>query len=228
MRLVNGLSEAGARRVEAARRQAPFTSVQDVTERAALNRHDLEALAAADALVGLTGNRHLAFWEVAATEKPLPIAPPPRGADSTPLLPVPTEGQNLVADYRAVGLTLNRHPMALLRDLLKEKQVLSARELDGVRNGAPVRTAGIVVTRQRPGSASGVTFVTIEDETGSTNLIVWKAVGERYRNALVQSKMLEVAGKLQREGLVMHVIAERLVDRSGLLGALVTEVRDFH
>jgi len=141
---------------------------------------------------------------------------------------VPTEGQNLVADYRAVGLTLNRHPMALLRDLLKEKQVLSARELDGVRNGAPVRTAGIVVTRQRPGSASGVTFVTIEDETGSTNLIVWKAVGERYRNALVQSKMLEVAGKLQREGLVMHVIAERLVDRSGLLGALVTEVRDFH
>jgi error-prone DNA polymerase len=228
MRLVNGLSEAGARRVEAARRQAPFTSVQDVTERAGLNRHDLEALAAASALVSLTGNRHLAFWEVAATEKPLPIAPPARTANSTPLLPVPTEGQNLVADYRAVGLTLNRHPMALLRDRLKEKQVLSARELDEVRNGAPVRTAGIVVTRQRPGSASGVTFVTIEDETGSTNLIVWKAVGERYRNALVQSKMLEVAGKLQREGLVMHVIAERLVDRSRLLGSLVTEVRDFH
>jgi error-prone DNA polymerase len=228
MRLVNGLSEAGARGTEAARRQAPFTSVQDLTERASLNRHDLEALAAANAFAGVSGNRHLAFWEVAATEKALPLAPPAKDVGSTPLVPVPTESQNMMADYRSVGLTLKRHPMALVRDAWDGPELLTAKDLDGVRNGERVRTAGIVVTRQRPGSAAGVTFVTIEDETGSTNLIVWKAIGERYRNALVNSRMLEVEGKLQREGLVMHVIAERLVDRSKVLGSLVTEVRDFH
>lgn len=228
MRLISGLSEAAGRRVEGARKEAVFASVQDLTERAGLNRHDIEALAAANALAGLAGNRHRAFWEVAGTEKSLPLSPAVNDRDVRPMLHAPTEGQNLVGDYRAVGLTLGRHPMALVRDAWERTDLLTAKDLEFVAAGERVRTAGIVVTRQRPGSANGTVFVTVEDETGSTNVIVWERVGERYRRELVGSRLLEVEGELQREGLVMHVVAKRLFDRSEKLGELVTEVRDFH
>ncbi len=228
MRLVSGLSETGGRRVQAAREEQTFAGVQDLTARASLNRMDLEALAAANALAGLSGNRHQAFWEVAGTEKALPLSPAVSDRDVTPFVSVPTEGQNLVADYRAVGLTLGRHPMAVVRDTWNDHDLLTAKELDHTRAGARVRTAGIVVTRQRPGSANGTVFVTVEDETGSVNVIVWERVGEKYRRELVGSRLLEIEGELQREGLVMHVVAKRLFDQSQRLGALMTEVRDFH
>jgi error-prone DNA polymerase len=148
-------------------------------------------------------------------------------AEGIPMLPVPTEGQSIVADYRSVSLTLGRHPLALLRRQLRERGLLTARELKEQPHGTRVRTAGIVITRQRPASASGVTFVTIEDETGHANLIVWAAVAEAQRRHFLEARLLEVDGELQRQGEVMHVIAARLNDLSPWLGRLETRSRDF-
>ena len=241
LRLVRGLTRAGAERVVAAREARcadgdparaarPFTDLQDLAEAAALDRGDLEALAAAGACASLSGNRHHAFWQVAGTEVALPLAPP--AADpALPLLPVPTEGEDLVADYRSLGLTLGRHPLALLRPRWPGTRaagpLLTARALDDCDDGRRVRVAGLVLTRQRPGTASGVTFVTLEDETGTVNLIVWKRVGEAQRQPLLRSRLLEAQGRLQRQGEVRHVIVERLVDRSALLGRLLVRSRDF-
>jgi len=242
MSLVKSLSEAGVQRLVEARKERPFASVQELAERAALDRGDLEALAAAGAFAALSGNRHLAFWEVAGTER-VPSLPSPgkpaRGvlelgartghsAEGQPLLPAPTEGERIVADYASVGLTLGRHPLALLREGLRKKQLLSANELHCVANGREVRAAGIVLMRQRPQTASGVTFLTLEDETGQVNIIVWERVGQEYRRALVDSRLLEVHGEWQRQDEVMHLIARRLIDRTKMLGELLTRSRDFH
>jgi error-prone DNA polymerase len=232
MRLVRSLSEASAERVVAARSARSFASIQDLTERALLDRGDLEALAAAGALASLSGNRHLAFWEVAGTEKPLPLAPPGMRAgrieEGQPLLTTPTEAEGIVADYRAVGLTLGRHPMALLREDLLKMGLLSAIDLQCIAHGRRVSVAGIVLMRQRPQTASGVTFVTLEDESGQVNVIVWESVGRVHHRALVEARMLEVQGELQRQEEITHLIAERLIDRTALLGKLLTRSRDFH
>jgi error-prone DNA polymerase len=164
---------------------------------------------------------------VAGVEAPLPVLPQPRIAEGIPLLRAPREGEDIVADYAHTGLTLRRHPLALLRPRLEARGVLSAARLRELAHGASVRTAGLVITRQRPGSAQGVTFVTLEDETGHVNLIVWRNVAERQRQALVGSRLMGVAGELQMEGEVMHVIAHRLVDLSRWLGRLRTSPRDF-
>jgi error-prone DNA polymerase len=226
---VRSLSRAAALRLVAARARGAFQDVPDLTARAALERGDLEALAAAGALASLAGNRHLAFWDVAGTERPLPLAPVlPAAAEGRPLLAAPTEGQDIVADYHALGLTLGRHPLALLRERLAAEGILPAAALGEARAGDRVTIAGIVITRQRPGSAGGVTFVTVEDETGNVNVIVWKSVAEAQRRALLESRLLVVEGELQREGLVTHVIARHLRDRSLLLGQLRTRARNFH
>jgi error-prone DNA polymerase len=149
-------------------------------------------------------------------------------ATALPLLAAPTEGQDIVADYNAVGLTLGRHPVALLRERLAGGGILSAGELAVCGTGSAVRVAGIVITRQRPDSASGVTFVTLEDESGHVNIVVWRDLGDAQRPALVKSRLLEVRGELQREAGVTHVIARQLVDRSRWLGALLAPSRDFH
>jgi error-prone DNA polymerase len=232
MRMVKSLSEAAGMRVEAARIERRFESVQDLARRAALERGDLEALAAAGALAALSGNRHLAYWEVAGTERSLPLAPQGERAGSLeegrPLLEAPTEGQRIVADYASVGLTLGRHPMALLRHRLVRNRLLTAADLNCVAHGKRVRTAGIVLMRQRPQSANGVTFLTLEDESGQVNVIVWESVGREQRRAMIESRLLEVQGELQRQEGIMHVIARRLIDRSSLLGELLTRSRDFH
>jgi DNA polymerase III alpha subunit/intein/homing endonuclease len=232
LRLVKSLSEAGAGRVVAARAARAFTSVADLASRAALDRGDLEALAAAGALAALSGNRHLAFWEVAGAERPVPLAPAAaRGVDleeGRPLLTAPSEGETLIADYAALGLTLGRHPLALLRPQLAAARLKSAGELAQAGDGATVRTAGIVLMRQRPAAASGVTFVTLEDESGQVNVIVWERVGDAQRRALLESRLLEVHGELQQQEGVTHLIARRLIDRTALLGELMTRSRDFH
>ncbi len=238
MRLVKSLSKEGAYRVMEARRQRPFRDVQDLAERAALDRGDLEALAAAGAFASLSGNRHLAFWEVAGTERSSASRPVAGEldlgartghlAEGQPLLPAPTEGERIVADYASVGLTLGRHPLALLRDRLRQKKLLSSDELKCVAHGRQVRTAGIVLMRQRPQTASGVTFLTLEDENGQVNVIVWERVGVEHRRALVDSRLLEVHGEWQRQDEVMHLIARRLLDRTKMLGELLTRSRDFH
>ncbi|NDD75542.1 MAG: error-prone DNA polymerase [Gammaproteobacteria bacterium] len=227
LRMVRSLSAAAAQRIVAARASA-FESVQQLAAVAALDRGDLEALAAAGACAALIGNRHRAFWEVAGTEISLPLAPP-APETAVPLLSRPTEGEDLVADYRSVGLTLGRHPLALLWPALARSsdELSSARELATHADGAPVRVAGIVVTRQKPSTASGVTFVTLEDHTGNVNLIVWKKIGEAQRRTLFGARLMEVEGRLQREQGVTHVIVTRLHDRTPLLGRLLTRSRDF-
>jgi error-prone DNA polymerase len=226
--LVRSLGHAAVDRILCARSQAPFTGVQDLGERAQLDRAALEALAAAGALEGLSGHRHRAYWGVAGFTPSLPTAPGEPADAALPLLRAPTEGQDIVADYASLGLTLGRHPLALLRGRLKVAGVGTVAELADLANGAQARVAGIVVTRQRPATASGVTFLTLEDESGHINVIVWRELGRRQRRELVHSQLLEVRGELQRESGVTHLIAAQLTDRSRLLGALLPRSRDFH
>jgi len=211
-----------------ARNERAFAGVPDLAHRAKLDRRDLTALADADALTSLAGHRHDAVWEVAGIER-LPELLAGSDFDETrPALPAPTEGQDIVADYRRIGLTLRRHPLALLRRQLRERRLASAEEIRQAPHGRLVRTAGIVIGRQRPDTASGVVFVTLEDETGATNVIVWRDLGERQRRELLGSRLLAVHGKVEREGAVVHVLAGRLTDLTPLLGALRTRSRDFH
>ena len=231
MRLVKGLSEAAALRVMAARKEDAFSSVQDLAARAALDRGDLEALAAAGALASLSGNRHLAFWEVAGIERALPLAPRSasvHAGEGRPLLTAPTERQGITADYASLGLTLGRHPLALLRERLRHERILSAAELRALPHGRFVRTAGLVLLRQHPANAKGVTFLTLEDETGQVNLIVWESVGQTQRRPMIEAQLLEVRGKLQRQGEILHLVAHRLIDRSDLVRGLGARSRDFH
>ena len=227
LRMVKGLSKESALRIESARAAVPFASVQDLTLRAALGRRELEALADAGALRGLSGNRHLTFWQVAGTEQELPLAPVPRAPEGTPLLAPPTEGQNIAADYRSQGLTLGRHPLALMREELAAGHIVTAAQLGELPHGRLVRVAGIVTARQRPQSAGGVMFVTLEDETGYVNLILWERVWSGARRIASNSRLLEVQGQLQKEGLVTHVVAHRLFDRTPMLGNVATQSRDF-
>ena len=228
LRLVKGLSEPAALRLVETRLTGAFANVQDLAERARLDRRELGCLAAAGALEGFAGHRHRAAWNVAGVEAPLPILPQLRIAEGIPMLRAPREGEDIVADYAHTGLTLRRHPLALLRARLETRGILTAAQLRGMKQGATVRTAGLVITRQRPGSAQGVTFVTLEDETGYVNLIVWRNVADRQRQALIGSRLMGVAGELQLEGEVMHVIAHRIVDLSRWLGRIATSPRDFH
>ena len=229
LRLVKHLSQEGAERLLAARATDAFAHIADLAERAALDRRDLEALAAADALAGLAGHRHRAVWHVSGVERAMPLLPADTVVEEgVPLLRAPREGQDIVADYGSVGLSLRRHPVALLRDKLLKRGVIPNQELWDQPNGRAVTAAGLVITRQRPGSASGVTFVTLEDETGYVNLIVWERVATEQRAALLESRLLLVRGKLQREGDVLHVIAQRLTNLSELLGDLVVASRNFH
>lgn len=227
LRLVKGLSQAAQERIEIARVQ-PFESAEDLARRAALDRHDMNALAASGALAPLSGHRRLAQWDVTGIEAPLGLLSEAPIRETAPHLVAPTEGQDLVADYGSLGLTLGRHPLALLRGQLVTMRLKSAKQISELPNGSHIRTAGIVTCRQRPGTASGVIFVTLEDETGNINVIVWNNVLEKQRRELLQSRLLGVAGQIQREGDVIHLVAAHLFDYTELLGSLATASRDFH
>jgi error-prone DNA polymerase len=145
-----------------------------------------------------------------------------------PLLRAPTEAEDMLADYRALGFTLGRHPLAMLRDRLAVRRVLSAEQLQDEVDGAAVRVAGLVITRQRPQTAKDVTFVTLEDESGQVNVVVWQRLGAQYNAALVESRLMEVRGTLQRAADVTHVVARELIDRSDLIGSLRFAIHEFH
>jgi error-prone DNA polymerase len=226
LRRVKGLSEPAAERLVAARRERAFSDVRDLSERARLYRGDLEALAAAGALAGLAGHRHQARWQVRGVEPQLPVVGN-HFQEAIPLLRRPSEGEDIAADYAHVGLSLRRHPLALLRQRLSELQFVTADALPDLRAGSRIRTGGLVITRQRPGTATGVVFVTLEDETGYINVVVWSTLVEQQRRELLTSRLMGVVGNLQREDGVIHVIAERLEDHSHLLGRLQTRSRDF-
>jgi len=227
LRMVKGLSEEAGRRIAVERVKGEYGQVQALLERAGLDRRELGVLASSGALQSLSGDRHRARWAVAGAEKPMPLFPSMERYDATPLLRKPTEGQNIVADYRNTGLTLERHPMCLLRRHLDRYRYAQSEQLPGLGDGHPVNVAGLVITKQRPGTASGVIFVTLEDETGQINLVLWKQVAEQYRAALLNARLLGVAGELQIEGQVIHVIARQLFDHSDLLGDLSVHSRDF-
>ena len=227
LRMVKGLSEESGQRIAAERERAGYTQVQQLLERIGLDRRELGALASAGALRSLAGDRHRARWAVAGAEQPMPLFPSMERFEAAPLLRKPTEGQDIVADYRTTGLSLERHPLCLLRRHLDRYRYVRAEQLPAMHNGQKVNVAGLVITKQRPGTASGVTFVTLEDETGQVNLVLWKQVAERYRAALLNARLLGIDGELQIDGKVIHVIAKRLFDHSDMLGELAVHSRDF-
>ena len=236
LRLAQGLNEAAARRIEQARAERPFTSVDDLARRAQLDVKALNQLAAADALITLAGHRRQQVWQGAALKSaPELLRDAPIDEDAL-VLPAAPEGEEIVHDYAALGLTLRRHPLALLRPRLARWRLRSAQELKAARHGEQVRACGIVIGRQQPGTAKGTIFVTLEDETGPVNVIVWKSVrvAEDQRNALLRSRLLAVQGEWQigqdSGGHVRHLIAQRFVDLTPLLGRIagLTTSRDFH
>ena len=228
LRMVSGLAEAAAQRLVSTRESGNFTSIDELARRAALDRRALSQLAAAGALAALSGHRRIAHWQVAGVEQPVALFKDAPRVETLPGFAAPSEGEDLVADYASLGLTLGRHPLALLRPRLQRMRLSTAAELRRLPHGRLARAAGIVIGRQRPDTASGVVFVTLEDETGSINVIVWRDVGEAQRRELLGSRLMAVHGVLERQGEVVHLIARRLVDHSALLGKLETASRDFH
>ena len=225
---INGFNRAAALRVAAARAERPFDDVDDLGRRAALGVLELEALAAADALTTLVGHRRQARWQAAShrIERDLMRVAPIQ--ETLPGLPVASEGREIVDDYASTGFTLRRHPLALLRPRLRAMRLLSAREMHDLPDGTLVRTTGIVTVRQRPGTAKGTIFITLEDETGVINVIVWNHVIATQRRTLLSARLLTTYGTWQRQGEVRHVVAQYVIDHSALIGNLAVESRDFH
>ncbi|MBO9331451.1 DNA polymerase III subunit alpha [Achromobacter xylosoxidans] len=227
--LLQGMREDAVRRIEAARAAAPFADTGDLARRAALTRHDLNALAAGDALRTLAGHRRQASWEAAASVHSRDLLRDAAIVETAaPRLSAPTESQAVAADYRSVGLTLRSHPVALLRAELAARNFQPAAVLNGYPDKRVARACGIVTVRQRPQTSKGVIFVTLEDETGPVNVIVRPELIERQRRELLGSALLGVYGSWQSVDGVRHLVAQRLVDLSELLGGLSARSRNFH
>lgn len=225
-RMVTDLASSAAVRIVAAREQGKYFDIRDVVERAQLDSGAVKALTDADAFRSLTGSRMQSRWLAAATRiADLPLAPSITEAVPVSLKPL-TRGQEVIADFRSIGLTLRSHPVSLLRSLLKG--IYRASELKTIASGRRIKVAGLVTCRQRPGTASGVTFVTLEDESGNTNVIVWRDLAEKERRALIASRLMIVHGKLEHQGPVTHLIAEHMEDASHLLADLAVVSHDFH
>jgi error-prone DNA polymerase len=223
---LSGFRQDAAERIMAARADAPFNSVEDLARRAALDAHALRLLADANALAALAGHRREAAWAVAGvdTRGGAPMLGHSRTVEAeAPQLAAPSAGAALMADYRTANLSLTSHPLALLRQQLTTFRVLTSAQLRECRPGQLARASGLVTHRQRPQTAKGVIFVTLEDETGAVNVIVWPQVAEAQRTALLAARLLTVYGIWQRQGEVMHLVAKRLVDHSGLLRGLDDE-----
>ena len=241
LRLVSGLHTSAAQRLLQARATAPFASTEDLALRALLTPQDLQALAAADALARLSGHRRQQMWEAAAQHRAPPLLREVPVHEAPLQLPEAPEGEEILFDYAATGLTLRRHPLALLRPRLARWRLQTALQLNAVPHGRKVRACGIVTVRQRPGTAQGTMFVTLEDETGPVNVIVWPALVETWRNALLRSQLLAVEGVWQcsvppstetaAAPVVRHLVARRFKDLTPLLGRMAQALqgsRDFH
>lgn len=237
LRMVAHLSQAAVCRIEQARRVAPFASTEDLARRADLGRRDLDALAAADALASLAGHRRQQTWAAVALHSPPPLLRQVPVHEPALELPPMPEGQDIASDYRALGLSLRRHPLALLRPRLAQRGLLAAGQLDALPGGRRLAACGIVTVRQQPSTVRGVMFITLEDETGSVNVIVGRPLRQRQRSELLYSRLLAVWGLWQRmgepgqpdgHGPVRNLVAHHLEDLSPLLGDLVVGSRDFH
>ncbi|NND89601.1 MAG: error-prone DNA polymerase [Granulosicoccus sp.] len=227
-RLVSRLSVSGANRVLEARSNGPFGSAADLVRRSGINQGDQQALAIAGALENISGDRHQAQWELLGVESLPGLLSDASAAEPSLCVPAPTEGENTVADYMSLGLTLNRHPLSLLRERLRQQRITDSISWENIPNGRMARLAGIVKVRQRPGTANGVVFLTIEDEGGPMNIIVWGQVVERFRQEVLGAQMVSVHGVTQREQGVSHLVARKIEDLSWMLGELSLSSRDFH
>ena len=219
LRMVSGLSEAEGRRLAGGK---PYAAIADMK----LQRKDLRCLASAGAFASLAGHRRLAHWAAAGAERRSPLDA--AAAERWPELAAPREGEDIVADYASLGLSLGRHPLELLRGHLRNRRLLTSEQLHQLPHGSAARAAGLVTCRQRPDTASGVIFVTLEDETGNVNVVVWRNLSERQKAELLGARLLAVQGVIERDGEVVHLVARRLVDYSTLLGPLAAPSRDFH
>jgi error-prone DNA polymerase len=229
LRMIAGLKAASADRIVAARSQQVFDSAEDLALRAQLELHEMKLLAAADALMSLSGHRRQQVWEAAGLRAaPGLLREAPVDEDFLELDEAP-EGEEIVFDYASTGLTLRRHPLALLRERLNLRGLMTAQDLEGIEDGEHVSHCGIVTLRQQPETAKGTIFVSLEDETGVVQVIVWKSLREVQRQELLGARLMVVHGRWQREGMVKNLIASRLEDLTPLLGRLgaATVSRDF-
>lgn len=227
MRVVHGLSNEHAAHIIAARADQPFTSIEDAWRRSGVPLAALEKLARADAFAGMGLDRRQALWAIKGLgEAPLPLfAAADAGRvsirpelDEAPVDLVPlTEGREVVEDYRATQLSLRAHPLRFLRETLRQRGIVAAEELATIKDGTKVEVAGVILVRQKPGSAKGVLFITIEDETGVANAILWPDRFEAQRRTVMSAAMIGVVGRVQREGKVIHVITDRIEDYTPLL-----------
>jgi len=226
--LVSGLSAEAAKRIAEARAAAPFADAQDLALRARLEQREMQQLAAADALLSLAGHRRQQVWQATAWQR-LPALLREAAAPEPALeLPAAPEGEEVRWDYAATGLTLRRHPLAILRPRLAERGLKSSAELAHWVSGRSARTCGIVTVRQRPQTAKGTIFVSLEDESGNVQVIVWADVYAKYRSTIVGARLLAVQGRWQKQNGVAHLLAQHFEDLSPLLGAIFTPSRDFH
>ena len=228
LRQIKGLQRIFAERLIQARDTGgPFKSLSELRRRAQLDAGSLRCLAQGDALQALTGHRHQSHWTRAALLPATPLLGDEAPRDEVSLRP-PRLAESLRADYENLGTTLRPHPLALLRSRPRFQKLPRAEDLRSLRNGRFLRLAGIVTGRQRPGTASGVLFLTLEDETGFINVIVWPRVLERFRAVVLGASLLYVKGVLQREGEVIHVVGGAFFDESAQLADLPLKARDFH
>ncbi|KLK91501.1 DNA polymerase [Microvirga vignae] len=226
-RMVHGLANADGALIPIVRAEQPFSSIEDLWRRAGLPVKSLRHLAEADAYGSLGVERRKALWTIEGLSNevmPLFAAADERDRTIRPEIVEPqvglvpmTEGREVVEDYRSIGLTLRRHPLSFLRQELTGRRISSCGDLHRARDGQRITAAGLVLVRQKPGSAKGVTFMTIEDETDVANLVIWSAVFEKHRRLILSSGMIGCRGRLQREGRVTHLIAEHFIDLSDLL-----------
>ena len=227
LRMISGLRTVSAARIEAERAKGPFDSAEHFAQRTKLELHEIKLLAAADALASLSGHRRQQMWDACALQS-LPRLLQETSFDEELLeFDAAKEGEEVLWDYVSMGLTLRSHPMALLRSKLDKWKLMTSAQLRRIPNGRVVRTAGIVTLRQQPDTANGTIFVSLEDEEGATQVIVWKDLREAQREVLLGARLLALRGRWQRQGLVCNLIAEKLVDLSHLLGRLTTESRNF-
>jgi error-prone DNA polymerase len=230
---IKGFNEDACQRLVKARNQRPFRNVEDVARRAKLDRGELARLTESGAFKTLAGHRYQTHWEVQGILPSSPlldkVAEPAATwqAKDQVRLPVPTEADDLRADYSSLGLTLGRHPMAILRDIDLFRNCKTANQLQQLNHGRFVQVAGVVTGRQRPSTASGIIFLTLEDETNNINVVIWQRVLERFRPAIVQGKLLKIKGIMERENSVIHVIAGHIEDCSSLMLQFTLESRDF-
>ncbi len=227
--LVSGLGDEAADRIEQARaRDGEFAHPQDLAFRARLTQQDMQQLAAADALTSLAGHRRQQVWQASALHAMPELLQGSLLPEDDLALPAAAEGEEVLWDYAATGLTLRRHPLALLRPRLAKQGLLSAQQLDGIKSGRRAKACGIVTGRQKPQTAKGTLFVTLEDETGNVQVIVWPQVYEAHRSTILGARLLAVEGVWQRgDGDVRHLLAQGFTNLNPLLGRLPTESRDF-